>query len=155
LIGHPMKRQMKKVYTRKLFNDVFQHELQLSSSYYICSCRRGWFDRCSIQGFPKAIVWHTNLQDPSVKGGGIVKLHLFQVLDRFQVVSPHTKGFWRPCSPWGAYNTFYLDGQLSQWLRMKWKSLPSLFKKRRLQAMGSILFVIAGCAPTLIRLWDL
>ncbi|RLN39020.1 hypothetical protein C2845_PM01G07430 [Panicum miliaceum] len=34
LTGHPMKRQMKKAYTRKLFN-VFQHELQLSSSYYV------------------------------------------------------------------------------------------------------------------------
>ena len=34
LTGHPMERQMKKMYTRKLFN-VFQDELQLSSSYYI------------------------------------------------------------------------------------------------------------------------
>ncbi|RLN41081.1 hypothetical protein C2845_PM01G04490 [Panicum miliaceum] len=34
LTGHHMERQMKKAYTRKLFN-VFQHELQLSSSYYV------------------------------------------------------------------------------------------------------------------------
>jgi hypothetical protein len=34
LTSHPMERQMKKIYTRKLFN-VFQYELQLSSSYYI------------------------------------------------------------------------------------------------------------------------
>ncbi|CAL5087997.1 unnamed protein product [Urochloa decumbens] len=34
LTGHPMERQMKEVYTRKLFN-VFQQELQLSSSYYV------------------------------------------------------------------------------------------------------------------------
>ncbi|RLN30079.1 hypothetical protein C2845_PM05G18450 [Panicum miliaceum] len=34
LTRHPMERQMKKAYTRKLFN-VFQHELQLSSSYYV------------------------------------------------------------------------------------------------------------------------
>ncbi|CAL5029951.1 unnamed protein product [Urochloa decumbens] len=34
LTGHPMERQMKEVYTRKLFN-VFQYELQLSSSYYV------------------------------------------------------------------------------------------------------------------------
>jgi hypothetical protein len=34
LTGHPMGRQMKKIYTRKLFN-VFPYELQLSSSYYI------------------------------------------------------------------------------------------------------------------------
>ncbi|KAG2589159.1 hypothetical protein PVAP13_5NG388581, partial [Panicum virgatum] len=33
LMGHPMEHQMKKAYTRRLFN-VFQHELQLSSSYY-------------------------------------------------------------------------------------------------------------------------
>lgn len=34
LTGHPMEKQMKEAYTRKLFN-VFQDELQLSSSYYI------------------------------------------------------------------------------------------------------------------------
>ena len=34
LTGHPMERQMKQMYTRKLFN-IFQDELQLSSSYYI------------------------------------------------------------------------------------------------------------------------
>ncbi|WVZ95063.1 hypothetical protein U9M48_040868 [Paspalum notatum var. saurae] len=34
LTGHPMKVQMKDAYTRKLFN-VFQNELQLSSSYYV------------------------------------------------------------------------------------------------------------------------
>ena len=34
LTGHPMEHQMKKAYTRRLFN-VFQHELQLSSSYYV------------------------------------------------------------------------------------------------------------------------
>jgi hypothetical protein len=34
LTDHPMERQMKKIYTWKLFN-VFQYELQLSSSYYI------------------------------------------------------------------------------------------------------------------------
>ena len=34
LTGHPMERQMKRMYTRKLFN-VFQDELQLSSSYNI------------------------------------------------------------------------------------------------------------------------
>ena len=34
LTGHPVERQMKQMYTRKLFN-VFQDELQLSSSYNI------------------------------------------------------------------------------------------------------------------------
>jgi len=34
LTGHPKERQMKQTYTRKLFN-IFQDELQLSSSYYI------------------------------------------------------------------------------------------------------------------------
>jgi hypothetical protein len=34
LTDHPMERQMKKIYRWKLFN-VFQYELQLSSSYYI------------------------------------------------------------------------------------------------------------------------
>ena len=34
LTGHPVERQMKQMYTKKLFN-VFQDELQLSSSYYI------------------------------------------------------------------------------------------------------------------------
>jgi hypothetical protein len=34
LTGHPMEKQTKEAYTRKLFN-VFQDELQLSSSHYI------------------------------------------------------------------------------------------------------------------------
>ena len=34
LTGHPMEHQVKKAYTRRLFN-VFQHELQLSSRYYV------------------------------------------------------------------------------------------------------------------------
>jgi len=34
LTGHLMERLMKEAYTRKLFN-VFQNELQLSSSYYV------------------------------------------------------------------------------------------------------------------------